>query len=113
MAALRWFKSGPRIGREKFLPVHTEVLRTEERTDHFDSLLRVTVTEGRYREIRRLLASVGLSVTRLTRTNFGPFSLKGVGLGQCAQIRHPELILDKEVPSWRDEVYGKEFAVKE
>ena len=34
--------------------------------------LRLTMTEGRKREVRRLLAEVGLPVTRLLRLGFGP-----------------------------------------
>jgi 23S rRNA pseudouridine2605 synthase len=106
MAALRWFKSGPRIGHEKFRPVHVQVVTTDEMNDHYESLLRLNVTEGRYREVRRLLASIGLSVTRLTRTDFGPFSIKGLGSGQVAFVAKPELILDRAVPTWREYVYG-------
>lgn len=38
-------------------------------------LLSITVREGKNREIRRLMGSVGLSVERLLRIAYGPFSL--------------------------------------
>ena len=36
---------------------------------------QVTIREGRYREVRRLLDAVGCPVSRLIRTRFGPISL--------------------------------------
>lgn len=38
---------------------------------------RVTVSEGRYREVRRLWQSVGCEVNQLRRTRFGPVTLPG------------------------------------
>lgn len=43
---------------------------------------RVTMSEGRNRQIRRTFASVGYTVVRLHRTNFGPYSLGDIKRGQ-------------------------------
>ena len=43
--------------------------------------LRVTVGEGRKREVRRLFAAVGLRVQRLVRTALGPLRLDGLASG--------------------------------
>ena len=42
------------------------------------SWLRITMTEGRYREVRRLCQAVGLKVLRLRRVQFGPIRLQGL-----------------------------------
>jgi len=52
--------------------------------------LRLVMTEGRKREVRRLLASVGLPVTRLVRLRIGP-----VKLGSLPPGTHRELTIDE------------------
>lgn len=44
-------------------------------------LLEMTIHEGRKRQVRRMCAAVGLEVTDLIRTRFGPLDLKGVEEG--------------------------------
>lgn len=45
------------------------------------STLEITIHEGRNRQIRRMLASLGHKVTKLTRITMGRLTLKGVGPG--------------------------------
>ena len=42
----------------------------------------VTMTEGRNRQIRRTFAVLGYSVTKLHRTNFGPYKLNSLNSGR-------------------------------
>lgn len=42
----------------------------------------VTLTEGRYHQVRRMFAAVGLHVLALERVRFGPWSLDGLAVGQ-------------------------------
>jgi 23S rRNA pseudouridine2605 synthase len=54
------------------------------RNPHRDeTLLEMTIFEGRNREIRRVLARVGLKVKRLVRTRIGPLELGDQPLGTC------------------------------
>lgn len=47
----------------------------------------VTLTQGRYREVRRLLESQGLNVSRLIRIKYGPFSLpRDLGEGKFISL---------------------------
>lgn len=43
---------------------------------------QVTMSEGRNRQIRRTFAALGYKVTRLHRTQFGPYSLEGIKRGE-------------------------------
>lgn len=47
---------------------------------------RVTMREGRNRQIRRTFASLGYTVTTLHRTQFGPYSLQQLALGQMTEV---------------------------
>ena len=43
----------------------------------------MSLTEGKNREVRRVLAHLGLQVSRLIRTAYGPFTLEGLEPGRC------------------------------
>ena len=53
--------------------------------------LRVVIHEGRKRQIRRMLASVGHVVIRLIRVRFGPLRIGSLPLGQHRQLTAEEL----------------------
>jgi len=53
--------------------------------------LRVTVGEGRKREVRRLFAAVGLRVQRLVRTALGPLRLDGLASGAWRVLDEQEV----------------------
>ncbi|MDA0305097.1 MAG: pseudouridine synthase [Proteobacteria bacterium] len=48
--------------------------------------LTVSLTEGRNREIRKVMEHLGLTVSRLIRTAYGPFQLGKLTRGQTAEI---------------------------
>jgi pseudouridine synthase len=80
-------ESGKTVGAERVGAADIEVVRSErERT-----IVDITLTEGRNRQIRRLLASVGCHVKKLTRTRMGPLSLKGLAIGEWRELTKPEL----------------------
>jgi 23S rRNA pseudouridine2605 synthase len=51
----------------------------------------LTLTEGKNREVRRVLEHLGLEVSRLLRTGYGPFELGDLPRGQAVQIRHADV----------------------
>lgn len=53
--------------------------------------LTVTLTEGRNRQVRRMLAAVGHPVLFLKRVQFGPLSVHGVKLGQWRSLTQAEV----------------------
>jgi pseudouridine synthase len=53
--------------------------------------LRIVMTEGRKREVRRLLAAVGLPVTRLVRLRVGPITLGRLAVGAVRELSPVEV----------------------
>jgi len=50
--------------------------------------ISVTIREGKNREVRRALNTLGLEVNRLIRTSYGPFQLGALGPGKIEDVRH-------------------------
>lgn len=55
-----------------------------------DAWLRITIDEGRNRQVRRMGAAVGLPVLRLIRTRIGPWEVHGLQPGQYREIPSSE-----------------------
>ncbi len=56
-----------------------------------NSWLTISITEGKNREIRKVMEELGLKVNRLIRTNFGPFSLGDLKVGEVREIARNNL----------------------
>ncbi|KLE34712.1 pseudouridine synthase [Aurantiacibacter luteus] len=54
-----------------------------------DSWLRVTLREGRNRQVRRMTAAVGLPTLRLVRWSIGDWTLEGIAPGTSMEINLP------------------------
>jgi 23S rRNA pseudouridine2605 synthase len=54
--------------------------------------IRLVMTEGRKREVRRMLAEVGLPVTRLVRLRVGPVTLGRMAPGTLRELEHEEIL---------------------
>ncbi len=54
--------------------------------------VRLVLTEGRKREVRRMLAEVGLPVTRLVRTRIGPIGLGQLPAGEVRELTVGEVV---------------------
>jgi 23S rRNA pseudouridine2605 synthase len=59
--------------------------------------VRLVMTEGRKREVRRLLAAVGLPVTRLVRVRVGAVRLGRLPPGERRELTHDEVIALRQV----------------
>lgn len=62
-----------------------------ERKTGRNQWIELTIREGKNREIRRVLEHLGLEVSRLMRTSYGPFELLNLGRGQAVEIRQVDV----------------------
>jgi 23S rRNA pseudouridine2605 synthase len=62
-----------------------------ERRTGRNQWIELTLTEGKNREVRRVLEHLGLQVSRLLRTAYGPFALADLPRGAAAEIRQVEV----------------------
>lgn len=58
---------------------------------HNESLLEVTIKQGLNRQVRRMLAKVGLPVQSLKRTRIGPLKLERLGVGKYRPLSKAEV----------------------
>ena len=81
-SVLRALRQGLRIGGERFRPMGVGI----ERQGGANTWLRLELSEGRYREVRRALAHLGHPVNRLRRTAYGPLRLGGLKPGETREV---------------------------
>ena len=62
-----------------------------ERRTGRNQWIELTLTEGKNREVRRVLEHLGLQVSRLLRTSYGPFELGDLPRGMAGEIRQVDV----------------------
>ncbi|APL93855.1 rRNA pseudouridine synthase [Sphingobium indicum] len=64
-----------------------------ERRTGRNQWIEMTLTEGKNREVRRVLEHLGLQVNRLIRTSYGPFHLGELASGAVEEVRQHDLVV--------------------
>ena len=76
-------RKGVVLDREKFQPMNVSI----DRQQGANAWLTVGIREGKNREIRRAMESVGLTVNRLIRISYGPFQIGQLKTGAVEEVR--------------------------
>ncbi|MFV0623117.1 pseudouridine synthase [Sphingomonas sp. ac-8] len=72
-----------------------------ERRTGTNTWIEMTLTEGKNREVRRVLEYLGLQVSRLIRTRYGPFYLEDMPTAEVDEIRQHDLVAFRKTLSGR------------
>jgi 23S rRNA pseudouridine2605 synthase len=90
-AALAKLAQGVTVDGVNYGPIQARVEREQAGANAWVS---VTLKEGKNREIRKVMSHLGLQVSRLIRTAYGPFELGDLAPGSAQEIR-PEVLRAK------------------
>jgi 23S rRNA pseudouridine2605 synthase len=77
---------GITVDGEKFGAIHATLETRKEAEDAANVWITVALKEGKNREVRRALETVGLAVNRLIRVAYGPFQLGALKRGEIAEV---------------------------
>lgn len=71
-----------------------------------ESVIRITLYEGRNRQVRKMCQAVGLQVVKLKRVRFGPISIRKLPLGavrplEPKEVKSLERLLQQDVEGER------------
>ena len=72
-------------------PSNVLALANLERRTGRNCWIEMSLTEGKNREVRRVLEHLGLQVSRLIRTAYGPLTLEGLEPGSVDEVDRAEL----------------------
>lgn len=86
-------EKGATVDGINYGPIKAEI-ETQKSTNAW---LIITLSEGKNREIRKLMKSIGLDVARLIRLSYGPFQLGALKKGEVREV--PAKVLQEQLGS--------------
>lgn len=84
---LRFLSEGIDIGGTVTAPAEVQVLGTDGRV----SLVEISITEGKNRQVRRMFEKLGFDVQRLVRTGIGPLTRRQLPRGKWRYLQKKEV----------------------
>ena len=87
---LKSLKEGRTVEGVRYGPIDA----TLEKQEAANAWIKVVITEGKNREVRKVLEDIGLTVNRLIRLSYGDFHLADLKKGQIQEVA-PAIIKEK------------------
>jgi pseudouridine synthase len=84
---LNQLRNGVELDDGRTKPAVVDVIRQSEK----HTFLEITITEGRNRQVRRMLEAVGSRVLKLVRVKLGPLDLAGLPIGTWRDLTDAEV----------------------
>ena len=88
---LQKLASGIALDGRLTAPAEVQLLGGHTSRSSDQARIRVTLKEGRTRQVRRMFEAIGHPVVRLRRTRFGPLSDRGLKVGAARELSREEL----------------------
>ncbi|MBL8553815.1 MAG: rRNA pseudouridine synthase [Phenylobacterium sp.] len=79
-------QAGVTVEGVKYGPIEARLDKAKEGPQGANLWITVTLHEGKNREVRRVLESIGLKVNRLIRLAYGPLALGTLGVGELEEV---------------------------
>lgn len=79
-------KAGVTVDRVRYGSIEARIDKASETERGSNVWISIAITEGKNREVRKVLDHLGLQVNRLIRVAYGPFQLGDLGLGGVAEV---------------------------
>jgi len=79
-------KSGVTVEGVRYGPIEAVIDKARDGASGANLWISVTLSEGKNREVRKVLESVGLKVNRLIRLAYGPFALSTLPPGEIEEV---------------------------
>jgi 23S rRNA pseudouridine2605 synthase len=106
-------KTGVTVEGVRYGPIEATLDKAKEGPSGANLWITLTLAEGKNREVRRVLESLGLKVNRLLRLSYGPFALGNLDEGEVEEVGprvireqladhiDPENLPQGDRPQWR------------
>jgi 23S rRNA pseudouridine2605 synthase len=85
-AGLDRLKDGVTVEGIHYGPIEATLDKAREGAAGANLWISLTLTEGKNREVRRVLEALGLTVNRLIRIAYGPFALGTLAVGEVEEV---------------------------
>jgi 23S rRNA pseudouridine2605 synthase len=85
-ARLDALKDGITVEGIHYGPIEATLDKAKEGPTGANLWITVTLSEGKNREVRKVLEAIGLTVNRLIRLSYGPFQLGTLAVGEAEEV---------------------------